>query len=331
MQSYDLRNLQRNIKEIKKNNFIFIQGEDHYLIEESLRVLKGALKEEESSLNWQTHYSDEMNLDSILEGLKSYSFFGDIQVSVIKNASHLKEVQWVKLTELLDIQDLGHYLILVSNKFDKRKKTFKTFSKKSCFIDLKTPYENKIPDWIRYMCKQLHLQLSSKGIFLVQRVCGSQLSDIYNELLKLQQIIGLSKVKDNDIEYYLTHSRTENIFKLMEIVGNRNLTQAFLYLDRLLKAGHSGLEILGLMLRHFRILTSIKRGLEEGLSSHELSVKTGVHPFFINSYLKQAKMWSVKGIKGVIFSLYELDKQLKSSYGMSHLYWQQCLLKMCQS
>src|SRR5690606_12512167 len=98
------------------------------------------------------------------------------------------------------------------------------------------------------------------------------------------------------------------VFQWTEAVAGGDRIRSFELLASLLEQGQSEVGIVSLMARHVRILIRVKRGQELGYAGARLAQYVQVPPYFLNNYLRQAGLWSIRRLEQVLLTLNETDK-----------------------
>lgn len=327
---WSLSDLQKRKKDLQKSRFFLIEGEDLFLLKESFSSLKEAFSKD-APLRWMTHHCDEKNLSYLLGSLNSRSLFEEEKVVVLKNAESLKEKDLEALLDFSSTIPSYMRLVMVASRIDKRKKSVKELTKKALFIKLDPPYENKLPLWVKYMCRKLALSVGSKETLLICEKAGPQLISIYNELLKLKGYLGERKeVRAQDILECFSHSQKENVFRLMDFVGKKDISWSLSFLKELRQNSQASFQILGLLVRHFRLLLLLKEEARKKTPFPHLSQKVGVSPFFLKNYMNQLPFWTGEEIYEAIEELYRLDSLLKSTQNLDEVLWERAILRICK-
>jgi DNA polymerase-3 subunit delta len=100
-------------------------------------------------------------------------------------------------------------------------------------------------------------------------------------------------------------------------------------LANLLDHGQNEVGVLALISRHVRILKLVADGLREGLSGPKLASRAGVSPYFLKSYVDQARAWSDRKIEHTFQALVDTDRALKSSPVASHIWLENFVVQTC--
>lgn len=309
----------------------YFYGDETFLIEDALAKLQDrALGEGLKDFNLNTYYGGEVEPAQIRDAVETLPMMSQVRVVVVKDAHDLSDKDWEALAPLVDEPVPSTALICVASKVDKRKKFIKRFLEKGVVVEFKRPYDNQIPDWIRSIAKKYALVLSTDAVTTVHQLVGSNLQDIDGELLKLSQYLGdKKKVSTDDVLKVVSRLRIDSVFDLTEAIGRNDRERALTCLANLLDHGQNEVGVLALISRHVRILKLVADGLKEGLSGAKLSSRAGVSPYFLKSYVDQARAWNARKIEHTFQALVDTDRALKSSPVASHIWLENFVVQTC--
>jgi DNA polymerase-3 subunit delta len=213
---------------------------------------------------------------------------------------------------------------------DKRKKAFKRLAEKAVTVELKRPYENQVLDWIDYLAHRLELTVSREAGQMLRQFVGTNLTELHNELMKLRDFLGGRKnVEAQDVLQVVSQTRVDRIFDLTDAIGRRDKVSALQSLANLLEHGQSEVGVLAMISRHFRILSALREGQKEGLTSSRLCTKAGVPQFLLSQYMNQLRHWDEPKIARTFAVLLDTDRALKSSAVPSHVWLENFVLQTC--
>ena len=329
--TWDLRRLQIECSKERVQPLYLIYGEEAFLIDEALTVLKAAaLGDALSDFNLDTFFTTETKVENVRDTVEMLPMMSQRRVVVYKDVQMLKESQWETLYPILENPLDTTCFILVANKIDKRKKSFKKISQAGVIVELKRPYENQIPVWIDYIASKFSMTLEPEAKSMVQQFVGSNLSEIYSEMSKVHSLMGAgAHITTDDVLQVISRSKVETVFDLAKAIGENDRARALTCLANLLEYGQNEIGALALIARHVRILSTIKEGLRAGLTGTRLSSKAGVPHFFLGDYVGQTKHWTDKKISKTIHALHETDRALKSSPISGHIWLENFIIKTC--
>lgn len=321
--STDLRGLQQKLIQQKQIDPLYLVfGEDYYLLNEALKVIKtNVLTEGAIDFNFDQYYAHEKSVTEVLDIAEMLPIMSPRRMVIFKSIHQLKEKDWAQMMKYIESPVDSTTLVLVGEKIDKRKKYYKALQKTATIIELLRPYDNHMPQWISYIASQHGLELEHGVADLIHQLMGTSLAEINNELLKMAQYLGSSnKLNKETVLKVASQSKVYSVFDLANAIANNDRIQALTCLANLLDHGQNEVGALSLISRHFRVLQKLQEYQQMGLRGPKLSAKLGVPHFFLKDYLSQSKKWTVPKINKTITTLYETDKALKSSPISSHIW-----------
>lgn len=309
----------------------FLYGDETFLIEETVAALEHTtIGEGMRDFNLNTFYGSENEASRIRDAVETLPMMSPVRLVVVKDAQDLNEKQWDLLMGLIDEPVPTTAFVCVANKIDKRKKYIKRFQEKGVVVEFKRPFENQIPDWIRTIAKKHELKMTGDAVTLFHQLVGSNLQDINAEIGKLAQYLGGRKQASiDDVLKAVSRIRLDSVFDLTDAIGSSDRARALDCLVNLLDNGQNEVGVLALISRHVRILKLVSDGMKEGLAGARLSSRAGVSPYFLRSYVEQAKAWSDRKIELTFQALLDTDRALKSSPIASHIWLENFVVRTC--
>jgi len=309
----------------------FLYGDETFLIDEALAQLEvAALGDGLRDFNLNTFYGSEADAAQIRDAVETLPMMSQVRVVVVKEAHELSDKDWELLWPLVDEPVNTTAFICVGSKIDKRKKHIKRFIDRGVVVEFKRPFDNQIPDWIRTIAKKHGLTLTGDAVDLLHQLVGSNLSDINGELTKLAQYLGeKKKAGPDEVLKVVSHVRLDSVFDLTDAIGHNDRARALTCLANLLDNGQNEVGVLALISRHVRILRLVSDGMKEGLSGQRLASRAGVSPYFLKSYVDQAREWNSTKIDRTFEALLDTDRALKSSPVASHIWLENFIVQTC--
>lgn len=309
----------------------FIFGEEPYLLNQSVERFKYAvLTEGAIDFNYSLFYASDAEISSIRDAVETLPMMARQRLVIVKEAQELTDREWTELEPLITSPVESTVFVLLASRVDKRKKQMRLLLESADCVEFKKPYENQIPGWVKYIAGNLGLDIADDAILLLARLVGSHLSEIEAELKKLADFLGDRKrIEVSDVAQVVSRSKEENVFDFTRAIGESDRVAALERLVHLLDQGQSEIGIVSLLARHIRLLLMVKRGLEQGLSGAKLAHAAQVPPYFLDNYVAQSRLWTVKKLEQTLVVLAETDKALKSSPLSSHIWLENLVLKTC--
>jgi DNA polymerase III subunit delta len=177
--------------------------------------------------------------------------------------------------------------------------------------------EEDLSQWLNQEAKRLGKTLSLAAAQRLVEVVGGNLTELSRELEKLALYAGAEKsLTPNLVNQLATHSRTFNIFALMEALGEPAAHKRLTALAQLMDLGEHPAKILVMLAKQLRLLIKFK-GKSPGLS-----------PWDMKRSAQQATRFSEAALRSHLFLLHQVDLKLKTSAGSPRLWLEWALLKM---
>jgi DNA polymerase-3 subunit delta len=335
MSFWDLRRLQQYFAKHKPHSVYLLFGDEPYLIDESLSLIKQkTLEEGITDFNFNSFHAKEDKISDVLDCAEMLPMMSPFRLVVLKNIDLLKESDWKQLNRYLQNPVESCVFVLIAyGKIDKRKKFVKLIAENGVAAELKRPYENQMAPWVEYIAAQYDLQLDRDAVFMFLRWVGNNLYEVKNELLKLKQFLGEShsQVTVNDVVKIVSHSKVDSLFDLTDAIAEKDSVRALLILRQLFELGQSEIGILSLILRHIRVLATIRENHLLGVRGQNLISKAGVPSFFFKKYFQQSQKWSHQSFYNLMKLVALTEKSLKTSPISSNIWLESFIIQSCQS
>lgn len=325
---------QKFYKDLEKGQLAplyFLFGEEPYLINQSVERFKYAvLNEGAVDFNYSLFYASDADVNTIRDAVETLPMMAAKRLIIVKEAQEFTDKEWNELETLIANPVDSSVFVLLASRIDKRKKQIRLLLDKADCVEFKKPYENQIPSWVNYIAQNLGLTISNDAIHLLHKLVGNHLTEIEAELKKVGEFIGGGRrIEMQDVAQVVSRSKEENVFDFTKAIGENDRVKALEHLVHLLDQGQNEIGIVSLVARHVRILLTLKRGSEEGLHGAKLAHFAQVPPYFLEGYLDQSRLWTIKKLEQTLIVLSETDKALKSSPLSSHIWLENMVLKTC--
>ncbi|MGZ3743297.1 MAG: DNA polymerase III subunit delta [Pseudobdellovibrionaceae bacterium] len=325
---------QKFYRDLEKGEFsplYFLFGEEAYLLNQCVERFKYAvLTEGAIDFNYSLFYASDADVSNVRDAVETLPMMAPKRLVILKEAQELTDREWAELDPLITTPVESTVFVILASRVDKRKKVIRMMLETADCVEFKKPYDNQIPGWVKYIAGTLGLDIADDAILHLAKLVGSQLSEIESELQKLADFLGERKrIEVSDVSQVVSRSKEENVFDFTRAIGESDRVRALEHLVHLLDQGQSEIGIVSLLARHIRLLLSVKRGLEHGLTGTKLAHAAQVPPYFLDNYIMQSRLWTVKKLEQTLIILAETDKALKSSPLSSHIWLENLVLKTC--
>jgi len=194
-------------------------------------------------------------------------------------------------------------------------------------------YDSQLPSWIRYIAKTMGIELSDLVITELKNQYGNNLLKLKSELEKISLYHDDQK-NIRDIEAVRVVSGVEkdhSVFDLIGKISQKDLEGAIKILKKILENGEHPLMIFTMLVRQYRLIWRSKELQAIQTPSEEILKKLGVHPYFGQSLLREAKLYS-KDHLNLAFTIFKkADTGLKENYKNPWFILEHLIFQLCHS
>ena len=211
-------------------------------------------------------------------------------------------------------------VLVVYGDIDKRKSLVKKVSKNGVVFNCDKLSDMDLFKWVKKKFETNKVKIDNAQIiyFIDQegyrdKNSEKTLSDLENEINKISSFVGKENKVTNDIIDQLSQKKVENdIFKLIDYVGQKNSSDAMKILSDMLYEGESVFGIFSMIARQFKVIMQVRQLQLQGHSSKSIADRLKLHPFVVGKALKQTKNFSDEIIIDILNSILESDFKIKN-------------------
>ncbi len=199
------------------------------------------------------------------------------------------------------------------NQVDKRKRIFKTVEKHGKVVEFAPLKPADIRKWLDKQARLVGKNLEPAAADTLLARVGQNLTALHTEINKLIDHAGQSAViKLEDVKLLTAVPLEENIFNVVDAMGEKNAVKAVSGIQNLLLTRQPPQYILSMVARQFRMLLQVKEALSRGCSFGDLTAATGIHPFVVKKLHQQCKGFDINLLTRALNSLHEIDEGVKT-------------------
>ncbi len=260
-----LRFLER-FKKQKKAKYL-LYGDDDFLFLEAIDLVRSSIPPDERIFSLEIHDCGKTEgFVSILESLRTPSFFGKEKTFVIDNLQTLKNDEIKRLASLLE--EIGDTSIVLLYR-NKDTHSVRNILNMAIQIQLNL-YEKEVPQWFKRRASMYGINLSDEAINYIIEFTGSEPALLLCELLKLystgetgfdlQEIKDLlTSYSDYDLNDLIKEIKKKNRREVIKIIRSINMEPEI---------------IIGALNRYFSSTPDYQKIIE---SLFELTIKAKLH------------------------------------------------------
>jgi len=197
------------------------------------------------------------------------------------------------------------------NKVDKKNKLnltnelFKYLSKLEYTWEFNLIKGRELENWIKKYTINHNIKIEDSAIRELTIRIGNDLFQITNELAKLSAYKLNENINTADIKTHITSNFDDNIFALVDTLGNKDKKNALKLITNQLNFGTHPLMIVSMINRQFKLILKTK---SETASATNLKI----HPFVFSKVKNQGNNFTASSLIKIINEILDLEKQIKS-------------------
>jgi len=295
----------------KKGNFLpiyWLEGDEPYFIDKVINYAEHhILKEEEAAFNLSIFYGRDANWADIVNACKRYPMFSKMQVVIVKEAQHLKDI--TKLESYINNPLTSTVLVVgYKGKIDGRTKFAKKKKNKAEYLSTKKINDIDLAFWANNIVTQLGFTITQKALILLIEHIGNDLSRIENEIEKLSvNVKSEKKITEDAIEQFIGISKKYNSFELQKALGKKDFTKAMQIIDYFEK-NKDDEPIQRVLATLYSFFSKVYSIFSVGTTDKKaIAASLGIPVFFIDEYVQVSHNYGYQGIEKNLLLLYEYN------------------------
>jgi DNA polymerase-3 subunit delta len=324
--------LERHLERRTLRPLYLFFGEEEFLMNRALRRLEEALKDQAGEAPVKVvQEAQEAELSEFLAQSRVAPLWGPGQLLVLRRVDLYPAAKLPAITAYLEHPAPRTWVVLMGEGLKARDlgkhPVWGRLQREEAALGFFRPREGELYQWLGQEAQTLGKNLTLAGAQRLVEIVGDNLAELAQELEKLALFAGgESALTPNLVSQLATHSRTYNIFALVDALGEPGIHKRLSALDHLLDLGEPPAKILGMLARQLRLLIRLKESSGGALPdlARSLNLPQGV----LKRLAQQAARFSAEALRAHLLLLHQTDFHLKTSTGNPRLWLEWCLLEM---
>lgn len=333
----------------KFKNPILIYGEEKYLIRECIKHVIDKISNF-PELNIITLENGNITMDNIVNACETIAFMSDYKIVHIKNPDFIKKSgkntsNENEMSENLSgsgiSDELTNYLkglsddlvILITFDGEIEIKNKLTLLAKNIgtLIHLNELKGAELHKYTEEMFKNKGRTINkSELIYFISEV-GNSLSQIENEIEKICMLnISENSITKGDIDAIVSKTAESNIFKMVDNISKKDAAKAIIILNTLLFQKEEHLKILGMIIRQYRLLLTIKLNIINMTPIEKIRSELRLNEYVFQNMIKQCGLYTEVSLKKALSSCLNTDSEIKNSRINPDLALEMLLVELCK-
>lgn len=231
---FGIFSIKETLSEANKNGLkpiYVLMGNDAYL--QSFFINQIANIFNESNITKQVYSFEEDDGDLILNEITGISLFSEPKLFVLRGIRKLKKTHFKDLISWSITPNPLNSIVLVKNEFDLKNGVIKELKANFNIIDVRTPFPNKIRNWMNYILKIKNINLDSKTIEILIEKCGDSIANIDNEIEKIILNSNIDAGQRVNEQTLVGNTKEYPIWKLIDSIGKKDIKLSIKYYQNL--------------------------------------------------------------------------------------------------
>lgn len=311
----DFKSILSDLEQRKFSTIYFLVGEKETFFVDLIadKIEETVLNEEEKAFNQSILYGKDVSVEDIVSQAKQYPMMAEHRVIIVREAQSLLKSLESLYSYVEQPQENTILVFCVKyKKLDGRMKVAKLLKKKAVYFETKALYDNQVAQWISETLRTADYTIAPKASEMLVEFLGNDLSHIYKELEKLQQILPQgSKITPELIEENIGISKDFNNFELTKAIGIKDEVKAqqIIYYFAQNAKNHPLLLTTAQLNSFFTKLLRYHALKDKSQSSASRAL--GVNPFFVKDYSFAARNYPMKKASQAISLIRDVDMKSK--------------------
>ncbi|NTW04605.1 MAG: DNA polymerase III subunit delta [Peptococcaceae bacterium] len=316
-------------------------GQETYLHSEAIKKIKSFLISDhgDNELSFTELDGEAMTLSEIVSLADSSPIFTERRLLIVKNIKsfeigkrksspvreseddennrepsiEVKSEEKALIEYLLSPNPTTHLILSAGEQVDKRKKIFREITNIGKAIDFSLLNSSHLNSWLNKKAKEAGKKLSPGVSETIIKRTGNKLDSLSVEIKKILAYTGSkTQVTLTDLEAITVTPLEDNIFHILDAMGERKPAMAIAGIDALIKQKYPPPLILSMIARQIRLILKVKDALNSGNNFYDLAAAFKIKPFVVKKIASQQKNFSQQQLLKSIHSLHNLDVSIKS-------------------
>ncbi|EGW37895.1 DNA polymerase III subunit delta [Desulfosporosinus sp. OT] len=308
-------------------------GEDRFLIQEALQVLKSFyFTTDPSGSGIELVSAKELSPGGIVERANTMSFFANHLV-VVEEVTYFQDGQTADLEPFWDYfsnPNPSTCLLFIAGNVHKGRKFYKAIDRAGEILEFCGP--KRPQEWLAWVQSELKIRGKSMDTQVATQFiewAGHHTGVLSQELDKLVIFTGdRQKITVEDVKTITPRTIEASIFDLLDAVANRTSAKAIQTLQEVSREEHP-LKILALLVRQVRLLLGCNALRKRGGNVAEAPSLLGISPYEAQKVWQQSVRISTDQLAKALSECLNTDLALKTGGGDPGLLLEMMIIKFC--
>jgi len=330
----EIERIKETIAKEKISAVYLWHGEDRFLIQEALKVLKSFyFMQDPSGSGIERVSAKELSPVGIVERANTMSFFAN-RLVVVDEVTYFQDGQMADLEPFLEYfanPNPSTCLLFIVDSVHRGRKFYKALDRAGEIVEFCAPKRSQ--EWLAWV----QSELKAREKFMDTQVAtqfiewaGHHTGVLSQELDKLVIFTGdRQKITVEDVKAITPRTMEASIFDLLDAVAGRASTKALQTLHDVLREEHP-LKVLALLVRQVRLLLGCNALRRRGGNVSEAPSVLGISPYEAQKVWQQSVKLSTEQLAKALSECLQTDLALKTGGGDPGLLLEMMIIKFSE-
>jgi DNA polymerase-3 subunit delta len=325
-----MRQVLRRLEQHRIDSVYVLFGEEAYLHQEYLvalsqRLLAGSPRD----FNYDVFQSDSEGVVEALSLARTLPMMAPCRVVVLQGMQQLRKADTRLLEQYAEAPSESTALICTSLE-PELKKLPRALQQNAVTIACKRLNGDQLHEWVVRTAARQQVHISEAAVEAFLQDQDNDLFLLSRELDKLCTYAGPEgNIEPVDVHAVCYASRQQSIFALSDALGARQIPQAFHVLEQLLQQGEAPLLIFSMMVRHLRLLWSVKALMQQRQDIGHIAKTLGLPTHICRQLVAHSQQMSSAQIQRLYQTAVEADLTFKTSNKPPQTVLERLVLALC--
>lgn len=325
--------LERHLERRSLRPVYLFFGEEEFLLERALRRLEAALTEAAGEAPLRViREAPEVSLEEFFAQARVSTLWGSGQLLVLRRVETYPPKALEAVTAYLAHPAAHSVVVLIAPSLKvrevERHPVFGRLQKEEAALGFFRLREGELLPWLAQEARRLGKTLGPDAAQRLVEVVGDNLSELHQELKKLVLFAGdEATLTPQQVSRLASHSRSYNIFALVDALGEAGVARRLAALDHLLDLGEQPARILGMLARQLRLLIRYKENAPQTAPA-DLAKMLKLAPWQVKRLGPQAQKFTLPALKSHLHLLHQVDLSLKTSTANPRIWLEYALMQL---
>ena len=298
----------KGIRLMKSNSdkLFLLSGDDYFLQNFFITKLN-----EFNKNNYKTKYlnlEEDNDIKILLNEIASTSLFPSKNLFIVRNFSKLSNKDKNDITLYLNKPKDDLIIVFIYDDYYAKNSFLNILSNKAQHIDTRTPFPNKIKEWVKYYTSSNQIDIDKNLLEDIVLSNNDEIFSIINEIDKLYLIHNCSKIINDSNNLILENNKNIRPWHLLDSLGKKNIELSIKNMESLLSIGYTAIPLIINLYNLFINLLQVVSGNNDKMNN--IYVLNKIITSNMNQY---SKKYYENEIKEILIDLKNMDVLIKTT------------------